>query len=155
MDWKPSAPPTAHCQPSAALAKFRPLATPKGNGLGVPETRVLVADDDFAVRESFRLALTAAGFTVRTAEDGQQALEVLRSGFLAHVIILDLMMPIVSGWEFLEEKARDETIKRIPVLLMTAFEHGNAPFGNVVATLRKPADMRKLVELIKSLGPTQ
>jgi CheY-like chemotaxis protein len=121
--------------------------------MGVPETRVLVADDDFAVRESFRMALSAAGFTVKTAEDGQRALDLLREGFLAHVIILDLMMPIVSGWEFLEEKAKDESIKRIPVLLMTAFEHGNAPFGNVVATFRKPADMRKLVETIKSLAP--
>jgi CheY-like chemotaxis protein len=120
----------------------------------VPECRILVADDDFAVRESFRLALTALGFTVKSAEDGQRALEMLRDGFLADIVILDLMMPIVSGWEFLEEKAKDEMLRKIPVLLMTAFDHGNAPFGNVVATFRKPADMRKLVQIIESLAPT-
>jgi CheY-like chemotaxis protein len=120
----------------------------------VPECRILVADDDFAVRESFRLALTALGFTVKSAEDGQRALEMLRDGFLADIVILDLMMPIVSGWEFLEEKAKDEMLRKIPVLLMTAFDHGNAPFGNVVATFRKPADMRKLVQVIESLAPT-
>jgi two-component system response regulator CpxR len=118
-----------------------------------PECRLLVADDDFAVRESFRLAFTALGFTVRTAEDGERALAVLRDGYVANIIILDLMMPIVSGWEFLEEKAKDETLRKIPVLLMTAFDHGNAPFGNVVATFRKPADMRKLVQMIESLAP--
>jgi CheY-like chemotaxis protein len=119
----------------------------------VPETRVLVADDDYAVRESFRLALISAGFTVRTAEDGERALEVLRGGFTPHVIILDLMMPIVSGWEFLEEKAKDEALQRIPVLLLTAFEQGGTPLGNVVGTFRKPTDMPKLVETIRSLGP--
>jgi CheY-like chemotaxis protein len=119
----------------------------------VPECRILVADDDFAVRESFRLALTALGFTVKTAEDGQRALGMLRDGFRADIIILDLMMPIVSGWEFLEEKAKDDTLRKIPVLLMTAFDHGNAPFGNVVATFRKPADMRKLIQVIESLAP--
>jgi CheY-like chemotaxis protein len=119
----------------------------------VPECRILVADDDFAVRESFRRALDSLGFTVRTAEDGKRALDLLRDGFAADIIILDLMMPIVSGWEFLEEKAKDEGLRKIPVLLMTAFDHGNAPFGNVVATFRKPADMRKLVQMIESLAP--
>ena len=82
--------------------------------------RVLLVDDDASTVEALRLLLEGAGHRVDTAENGRQALERLRepNGFC--VILLDLMMPVMNGYEFRKEQLKDPRLAGIPVIIVTA-----------------------------------
>ncbi|HUG89561.1 MAG TPA: response regulator [Planctomycetaceae bacterium] len=80
---------------------------------------VLVIDDDPAVREYMRRVLQDDGWTVIEAEHGQAGLERLRETRPA-LILLDLMMPVMDGFEFVEEVQRDPRLASIPILVLTA-----------------------------------
>ena len=67
---------------------------------------VLIVDDEPDLREAFRDVLIASGFEAHTAEDGAAALELVRDGVVPDVILLDLMMPRMNGWRFIEELRR-------------------------------------------------
>src|SRR5579872_4269071 len=81
---------------------------------------VLVVDDDPGIRESLGDVLRAEGYQVRLAENGLIGLRDMRSTPRPDVVILDLMMPILSGWEVLEEISEDAALRPIPVLVVSA-----------------------------------
>ena len=81
--------------------------------------RVLVVEDDENTRQLFNTVLSKAGWTVREAENGRQALDDLKKE-LADVIVLDLMMPEMDGIEFLEHFKREPEWQGIPVIVVTA-----------------------------------
>ena len=82
---------------------------------------VLVVDDDPDIRESLSEVLTDEGYQVVTAVDGRDALAKLRGeGAAASVILLDLMMPVMSGVQFYAEKQRDPQLSPIPVVVVSA-----------------------------------
>jgi CheY-like chemotaxis protein len=81
---------------------------------------ILVVDDDEDTRDAIRQVLEAEGYKVAIAANGQQALELLRSGSIPALIMLDLMMPVMSGEEFVDKQRRDPTLARIPVVILTA-----------------------------------
>jgi CheY-like chemotaxis protein len=79
--------------------------------------RVLVVDDDPDIRELLFTALEDEGFDVVPAANGREALAIIRT-FRPDVIVLDLMMPVMDGWQFASElRARDEDI---PLVLLSA-----------------------------------
>jgi CheY-like chemotaxis protein len=82
--------------------------------------RILVVDDDPASVEALCELLEAAGHDVDRAENGSQALELLRDGEKFCVILLDVMMPVMNGYEFREEQLKDPSLASIPVFLVTA-----------------------------------
>ncbi len=87
--------------------------------------RVLVVDDDPDIRELLFTALEDEGFEVVPAGNGQEALTIIQS-FRPDVIILDLMMPVMDGWQFANElRARDE---EIPLVLLSAADIIENPF---------------------------
>ena len=109
---------------------------------------LLVVDDDADLRELLRELLELQGYTVTTAVNGQDALTHLRDSPPPAVILLDLMMPIMDGSQFLEEQRKDPDLARIPVVTMTAgrnLEHLAA--GHPL--LAKPFDLDKLLELLE------
>ena len=80
---------------------------------------ILLADDDITLREMYSERLKAEGFTVETAQDGQEALEKATE-LLPNAILLDIMMPKMNGLDVLKKlKEQDET-KHIPVIILTA-----------------------------------
>ena len=81
----------------------------------------LVVDDDRDIRESFGMILELSGFDVRTAEHGQAALELLHSGYTPDAILLDLMMPVLNGVEFLRIIRGDPRFADLRVVVSTAF----------------------------------
>jgi CheY-like chemotaxis protein len=83
-------------------------------------TQVLVVDDDDDVREAIRCVLEASGISVTTAIDGADALQQLRAGTQTRVILLDLLMPRMNGWEFIEAQLQDPSLAVIPVVVLTA-----------------------------------
>ena len=70
----------------------------------VPEKYVLVVEDDALTRDALAMTLRLAGYSVRGAGDGEEALQYLRSGPLPAAILLDIVMPNMTGWEFLRER---------------------------------------------------
>jgi CheY-like chemotaxis protein len=100
-------------------------------------------DDDWQTRYALRLAFEAAGYVVREAADGQDALRQLHDEALPDVILLDMMMPVMNGWEFRQEQARDPRLAEIPVVVFSA-AYESAPHAadalGVARVLHKPVD---------------
>ena len=84
--------------------------------------RVLVVEDDPGTRRGVQELLEGEGFSVESAEDGEEALTFLRENAPPAFILLDLAMPGMTGWEFRQEQLADPHLRRIPVVVMTSYE---------------------------------
>jgi CheY-like chemotaxis protein len=82
--------------------------------------RVLIVEDNEVTRDVIALILESNGYEVSTADNGRAALERLRGGDRPGLILLDLMMPVMDGWQFREEQRRDRSLADIPVVVCTA-----------------------------------
>jgi CheY-like chemotaxis protein len=113
---------------------------------------VLVIDDDEAILHAFVSALEEEGIRVAGVTDGLAALEFLKEApVLPKLLLLDLMMPVMNGYEFRTEQLRDPRLAQIPVIIVTA--RGDAfpagPLGDV-GFLRKPVRLQSLLALVQS-----
>lgn len=98
---------------------------------------ILVVEDDSDIRELISEMLAQAGYRVVEAGNGQEALDFLRAHDGPCVVLLDLMMPVLSGPELLEIMAEDERLAKLPVVVVSAIaDRGTAP--GVAKFLRKP-----------------
>ena len=117
---------------------------------------ILVVEDDLAIRDSLKSALQEEGFDAVTAANGCEALEVLRAGERPSAILLDLMMPVMDGWDFRQEQVADPALRDIPVLIVTATgfsaETVRAQFGEV-ELLSKPVPWGDLLEILERVCP--
>jgi two-component system, OmpR family, alkaline phosphatase synthesis response regulator PhoP len=110
---------------------------------------VLVVEDERDIRDAMAEALSAEGYVVVVAADGQDAIHRLRDKTSADVIVLDMMMPVMDGWQFLSAKAADPALARIPVIVTSAAPQ-KLPRGADVL-LGKPFDLGRLLAEIASL----
>ena len=109
---------------------------------------VLVVDDDADVREMLELFLTHSGFEIRSAANGAQALERMREKRPC-VVLLDLMMPVMTGWQFRERQLEDPSIASVPVVVVTAaFDHKSIGRQLGLPCLSKPVDLEELVTIV-------
>jgi CheY-like chemotaxis protein len=102
---------------------------------------VLVVDDELPVREVLGRFLRQAGYQVNSASDGKEALEFIERGDLPDLIVLDLMMPVMSGFEVLNVLRANPSWAKIPVIVLTATMGFSAERLLVDATLQKPFEM--------------
>ena len=118
------------------------------------EAPILIVEDDEATCEGLARILTAEGMRSHPAGDGRQALEVLR-GLVPRLILLDLMMPGMDGFQLMEELQKDETLRKIPVVVLTALEltpqmRARLSLPQVHQVIRKGAYSRsELIEIIR------
>ena len=113
---------------------------------------ILVVDDQLAIREMFAALLEDEGYTVACAGNGKDALDYLRQAEeLPGLILLDLAMPVMTGYEFLREQRRDAMLASIPVILMTARGHFDQQDIDVHAVdyIHKPTDLDTLLQAIR------
>jgi CheY-like chemotaxis protein len=89
------------------------------SNVGTEETRILVVDDEPANLRWLEEVLTPAGFVVTSAHGGREGIDVAKCE-LPHLILLDLMMPEVSGFDVVEALHVDEATKSIPIMILTA-----------------------------------
>lgn len=106
---------------------------------------VLVVDDELDIRESLKEILEDEGYAVLVAGDGRQALSVLRAGPRPCVVILDIIMPIMSGTEMYAAMQADAQLAEIPVIISTS-DPSRAPSG--VLIMRKPISVPRLLEAV-------
>jgi len=115
-------------------------------------TSILLVEDDRDSREGLAFVLEDGGHTVAVASNGREALNLLDNGLRPAVILLDLMMPVMNGWEFLEERRRRPPIAAIPVVVLTAAAIDQKLHDLGVEWMRKPVDGDRLLEAVKSYG---
>jgi CheY-like chemotaxis protein len=112
----------------------------------------MIVEDDPDTREMLGKFLELEGFDVLTAANGRIALEQLGDGAPPCVIILDLMMPVMNGWQFREAQCRDPRLSSIPVVVVTAAgARADIPAIAADAWLPKPVDFDRLLETITPL----
>jgi len=114
----------------------------------VKSCTVFVVEDDVDTRDMVRRFLELEGFPVEVASNGKQALERLSAGVTPCVILLDLMMPIMDGWQFRRQQVQDQALADIPVIIVSAA--GRDRIAEVQANdyLSKPVDLEQLLERI-------
>lgn len=113
---------------------------------------MLIAEDDASIRRMLTVSLRRQGYRIVEACDGGEALDVMRAGE-ADLVILDLMMPKVTGWQVLAARAADPALQSIPVIVITA-ERGDQVSkildDGITALLPKPFSLDALQALVKS-----
>jgi CheY-like chemotaxis protein len=110
---------------------------------------VLIVDDDGSHREMVVRALTREGFRTHAFANGRDALEYLKRGHSPGLILLDLMMPIMDGWEFRRHQRDDQTLANIPVLVLSGLELNRMADLAGAGILRKPYDLELLLEHVR------
>lgn len=109
---------------------------------------VFVIEDDVDTRDMLGKFLELEGFKVEVAANGQQALERLNAGVHPCVILLDLMMPVMDGWQFRQRQVRDRQIADIPVIVVSAAGKDRIADIHADAYLSKPLDLEMLLERV-------
>jgi len=112
---------------------------------------VLIVDDDAGIRCLLVAYLRRGGFRLCEARNGREALAQMRGGAV-DLVVMDLMMPEVNGWDVLRERAAEPSLRRIPVIVITAnnvrdVAHGLAGWC-IAAILPKPFDLETLMTTI-------
>ena len=118
------------------------------------QQRVLLVDDDAEFRRDVADVLRLEGWDVREAAHGAEALAYLRGGLEPQLILLDIEMPVMTGWDFCEVRRTDETLSTIPVVILsgTAGASRENPYAGVAAVLGKPFTVDALFDVIRRFG---
>ena len=114
---------------------------------------VMIVEDDPVARELLRTFLQGAGYAVACAGNGREALDQLRRGGRPAVILLDLKMPVMSGWQFREEQRRDPALAKIPVVVFSGGDELDSAAASLGAAAHfpKPIDPEELVATVRRL----
>jgi signal transduction histidine kinase len=115
--------------------------------------RILVVEDDHDIGIALGELLGEQGYDVVTCEDGRRALELLqqRAAPAPDLIVLDLMMPVMDGWEFRQRQRENPEVAKIPVLAISADTSPKAAAIHADAYLRKPVDGDHLLHEVKRI----
>ena len=113
---------------------------------------ILIVEDDFDIREALTQILEEEGYPVRGAANGKEALEVTASGPTPSLILLDLMMPVMNGWQFRAEQLQNPRLASVPVLVISADPHvqPKAATLGVAGLLKKPVSLEDLLAAVKT-----
>ena len=131
-----------------------PERAPKQQRRAAAHPRVLIADDESAIRLLCRVNLRLAGMDVLEAPNGAVAIEIARRE-RPDIILLDVMMPEVDGWEVVAELARDRATRDIPIVFLTArserVDQRRGLEAGAVGYVTKPFDPVRLAPFLQSL----
>jgi CheY-like chemotaxis protein len=111
---------------------------------------ILIIEDDEDIRANLAAILLLKGFAVIESANGKEALQRMRAEVPPSVILLDLRMPIMNGWEFLAALGEDAQLAKIPVIICS----GDGSIDprtiarNAIAYLRKPFELSELLDLV-------
>src|ERR1043165_6681206 len=106
---------------------------------------VLIVEDDADLRDMMAQLLSLEGFHTATVANGREALDYLHNGDAPDLILLDLMMPVMDGWEFRRRQCADPTLATVPVIVLSALDQTRAAGVGAAAVLKKPLDFDRLL----------
>lgn len=111
---------------------------------------ILLVDDNRDVLDSLAQLLEAQGYTTDVAENGQEALEKLHEGRPPCLVVTDLRMPVMSGWELRDEMKKDQELADLPVVVVSAnpMTQIDEKRLDAVACLQKPLDFMQLLRVL-------
>ena len=109
---------------------------------------ILVVEDNDDVREMMAVTLELEGHDVSTAVNGRDALQKLRNGDKPCLILLDLMMPVMNGWEFRRALENEPSLKEVPVVIVSAATNELIQQTAAAAYLPKPLNMEELLDVV-------
>ncbi len=112
---------------------------------------VLIVEDDADLREMMAQLLSLEGFQTHAAANGRDALNYMHeTGDHPDIILLDLMMPVMDGWEFRRHQQQDPELSGIPVVVLSALDPSRAGDLHPDAFLKKPLDFDRLLEIVRT-----
>jgi CheY-like chemotaxis protein len=114
----------------------------------VSQPTIFIVEDDADTRDMIGRFLELEGFAVEMAANGRQALDRLDAGARACVILLDLMMPVMDGWEFRRRQVSHSALATIPVIVFSAAGRDRMAQIDANDYLSKPVDLDELLERI-------
>jgi CheY-like chemotaxis protein len=114
---------------------------------GSQHKSILVVEDDLQALEALADLLESSGYTVERAQNGREALDVLGADPRPCLILLDLSMPVMDGWEFLRSQRAQPAIASIPVIVITALVSA-VPAG-AKGLVTKPINVSRLLSLVQ------
>ena len=112
--------------------------------------KILIVEDDQDIRESLGFFLESEGYRVELAENGKEALRVLRGAAeIPGLVFLDLQMPVMSGEELLGEIKQDAALSalQVPIVVFTAAARGPVS-GPIVSAMKKPVDLDVILQVV-------
>jgi len=116
---------------------------------------ILIVDDEASVREALREVIEAEGYATAEASNGREALAWLRAHEAPCLVLLDLMMPIVSGYDFLGAVKEDPALRAVPIVIISAASREKveeARAGSTAcAVLAKPVQLAPLLAAIERI----
>jgi CheY-like chemotaxis protein len=110
---------------------------------------ILIIEDDEGIRETLKVMLEFEGYTVSASANGKDAIDTLGKIPKPGLILLDLMMPIMNGWEFSEHVSHTPEWSTIPVVVLTAFADKEQPLKHARTTLKKPIEIEDLLKVVR------
>jgi CheY-like chemotaxis protein len=113
---------------------------------------ILIVEDDFDIREALTQILEEEGYAVRGASHGREALDLVAGAGAPKLILLDLMMPVMNGWQFRAEQLKDPALAPVPVLVISADPQVQSKAASLGAAglLRKPISLDDLLQAVKT-----
>jgi CheY-like chemotaxis protein len=115
---------------------------------------ILVVDDETDGADMLAVLLELEGYSVETASDGRECMAKIAAR-LPDLIVLDLMMPVMSGWDVLEALARDERLRGIPVIVCSAARAAEAGARYGHPCVSKPIELDTLRRIVSDLLPEE
>jgi CheY-like chemotaxis protein len=113
-----------------------------------PAKSILIVEDDRSIRDMMKSVLELEGYSVIAAENGKQGIEALESSVPPNVILLDMMMPVMSGWDFLDFIRANAQMSKIPVVIVSAYSE-IAKSVKPQVFVPKPIHLRNLLDAIE------
>jgi CheY-like chemotaxis protein len=145
-----------HTQGDLSVRQLDPLSKPRHESASdfsrvtmVKHCPVLIVEDDSDLREMMAQLLTLEGFQSATVANGKEALRYLSGSDTPDVILLDLMMPVMDGWEFRRVQQADPKLARVPTIVLSALDQARAVDLKPAAFLKKPLDFDRLLQLVR------
>jgi CheY-like chemotaxis protein len=111
------------------------------------QKNILVVEDDRDIQAAITLVLETQGYRVAAAANGRDALDYLHRSEPPDLVLLDLMMPVMDGWQFRREQKRDPALAAIPVIVISSAS--NAPSLGVKDVLEKPVAFDRLLNTVR------
>ena len=111
--------------------------------------KIMIVEDDHDIREALREALEMEGYQVQMACNGQEGIEILAKTEAPCLILLDLMMPILDGWEFRKLQKKDDKISAIPVVVISALADKASDLIDANVFIKKPVELDTLIKTVK------